>query len=161
MRRINAGLGKWQHAIQLKCQNTNNTNDRIWLADLAKRLPNASSVYLHGFDVSDAQFPPETPTISPTGQTIPLSVHDALKPFPPEHNGRYDLVHIRLLTAGLKQDDYTIVLNNARNLLSKVSHHFILSILSDLHLQNPTAGSNGEKSTVQCSAPTNSPSSQQ
>jgi hypothetical protein len=110
-----------RHSI--KCQNTN-TNDRIWLADLVKRLPNASSVYLHGFDISDAQFPPENPIIGPTGQNIPLSVHDALKPFPTEHNGRYDLVHIRLLTAGLKQGDYTIVLNNARNLLSKLPHHF-------------------------------------
>lgn len=50
---------------------------------------------------------------------IPLTVQDALKQYPAEHQGRYDLVHIRLLTAGLKQDDYGTILKNARALLSK------------------------------------------
>ncbi|KAJ5661902.1 Methyltransferase type 12 [Penicillium maclennaniae] len=94
------------------------TGTGIWLADLAKRLPNAQSVYLHGFDISDAQFPPDHTISGPQGRKIPLSVQDGLKPFPPEHLGRYDLVHIRLLTAGLLQDGYATVLKNARDLLT-------------------------------------------
>lgn len=105
-------MGKYQNIIT-------NPQYRIWLADLAKRLPDAPSVYLHGFDVSDAQFPPDHTISGPHGLKIPLTVQDGLKPFPAEHFGRYDLVHIRLLTAGLPQDGYAKVLQNARDLLSK------------------------------------------
>jgi hypothetical protein len=107
-------------------QQTNNQHKyRIWLADLVKRLPNASSVYMHGFDVSDEQFPPDNTITGPQGRAIPLSVQDGLKPFPAEHLGRYDIVHIRLLTAGLPQDGYAKVLNNARDLLSKTPPIYI------------------------------------
>ncbi|EKV06359.1 MFS transporter, putative [Penicillium digitatum Pd1] len=92
------------------------TGTGIWLQDVANLLPN-KSVYLHGFDISSTQYP-QRHEIPRSGQKpIPLTVHDALHPFPAEHRGRYDLVHIRLLTAGLKQADYTRVLANARALL--------------------------------------------
>lgn len=96
-----------------------NDNHSIWLADFANKTPNSSSIYLHGFDVSSDQFPPGNEITGPETRKIPLSVQDALNPYPPEHQGRYDLVHIRLLTAGLKQADYGTVLKNARTLLSK------------------------------------------
>lgn len=97
------------------------SHDRIWLEDLATKFPNPSSLVLHGFDISPAQFPTAHEIIGPGKTRIPLSVHDALQPYPPEHIGRYDLVHIRLLTAGLKQGDYAVVLKNARELLSMYS----------------------------------------
>ncbi|KAJ5329784.1 Methyltransferase type 12 [Penicillium brevicompactum] len=84
------------------------TGTGVWLEDVAKTLP--KSVYLHGFDISAAQIPIREGPIA-------LSVHDVLYPFPEEHQSRYDLVHIRLLTAGLKKKDYAIVLANARALL--------------------------------------------
>ncbi|CEO61059.1 hypothetical protein PMG11_05436 [Penicillium brasilianum] len=93
------------------------TGTGIWLEDLATKFPNPSSLELHGFDISPAQFPTAHEIIGPGKTRIPLSVHDALQPYPPEHIGRYDLVHIRLLTAGLKQGDYAVVLKNARELL--------------------------------------------
>jgi hypothetical protein len=74
---------------------------------------------MHGFDISDEQFPPSKTIIGPQGLKILLTAHDGLKPYPAEHLGRYDIVHIRLLTAGLPQDGYATVLNNARDLLSK------------------------------------------
>ncbi|CAG7935500.1 unnamed protein product [Penicillium nalgiovense] len=92
------------------------TGTGVWLEDVAKVLPN-KSVYLHGFDISSDQFPRGHRIQRPGQKSIPLSAHDALHPFPAEHRGRYDLVHIRLLTAGLKQADYTRVLANARALL--------------------------------------------
>ncbi|KAJ5773340.1 Major facilitator superfamily domain general substrate transporter [Penicillium paradoxum] len=92
------------------------TGTGVWLEDVAELLPNKSA-YLHGFDISSDQYPPghEIPRLGQ--KPIQLSVHNALHSFPPEHHGRYDLVHIRLLTAGLKQADYTTVLVNARALL--------------------------------------------
>ncbi|KAJ5034553.1 hypothetical protein NUH16_005992 [Penicillium rubens] len=92
------------------------TGTGVWLEDVAKVLPN-KSVHLHGFDISSDQFPRGHQIQRPGQKPIPLSVHDALHPFPAEHRGRYDLVHIRLLTAGLKQADYIRVLANARTLL--------------------------------------------
>ncbi|KAJ5776549.1 uncharacterized protein N7511_001560 [Penicillium nucicola] len=100
------------------------TGTGIWLEDVANSLPN-KSVYLHGFDISSAQYPPGNEIHRPGRSPIPLSVHDALYPFPVEHHGRYDLVHIRLLTAGLQYSSYAIVLQNARELLSKYIHPFI------------------------------------
>ncbi|CAG8348969.1 unnamed protein product [Penicillium salamii] len=87
------------------------TGTGIWLEDVAQTLP--GSVHLHGFDISSAQFPSHRNHQRP----ISLSVHDVLHPFPVEHHSRYDLVHIRLLTAGLKKNDYATVLANARALL--------------------------------------------
>ncbi|KAJ9488542.1 hypothetical protein VN97_g4769 [Penicillium thymicola] len=92
------------------------TGTGIWLEDVADLLPN-KSLYLHGFDISSSQYPPHHEIQRPGQNPIPLSVHNALAPFPAEHRGRYDLVHIRLLTAGLKQVDYMRVLTNARALL--------------------------------------------
>lgn len=92
----------------------------VWLEDVAKMYPKA---YLHGFDISSAQYPKPR-------QYIPLSVHDVLRPFPKEHHSRYDLVHIRLLTAGLKKEAYSTVLANARALLSTA---LPISIHSPLH----------------------------
>ncbi|KAJ5168854.1 uncharacterized protein N7482_004448 [Penicillium canariense] len=88
----------------------------VWLADLATILPN-TPLDLHGFDISAAQYPPDSVIVVPGKARIPLAVHDALVPYPPEHLGRYDLVHIRLLTAGLKKGDFPVVLRNARSLL--------------------------------------------
>ncbi|KAJ5089837.1 hypothetical protein N7532_008521 [Penicillium argentinense] len=93
------------------------TGTGIWLEELAKNLPAVSPLDLQGFDISPSQFPPSHELHGPRNERIPLAVHDSLKPYPSEHQGRYDLVHIRLLTAGLKRDDYATVLKNARDLL--------------------------------------------
>jgi hypothetical protein len=117
-----------------------NNYTRVWLEDFATKHPDPSSLDLHGFDISPAQFPTAHEIILAGKTRIPLSVHDTLLPYPPEHLGRYDLVHIRLLTAGLKQGDYTVLLKNARSLLSMYyTHHQQKFILSQPHLRrNPT-----------------------
>lgn len=87
--------------------------------ELAKYLPSCAPWRrLHGFDISSSQFPNESQIQAFGGNDVVLSVHDALTRYPVEHRGRYDLVHIRLLTAGLKEDEYKAVLNNAKELLS-------------------------------------------
>lgn len=91
---------------------------RIWLFDtqnhLNAKIPNSPPRTFHGFDISDAQFPPSTPA------GIELSVHDVLKPFPPEHHNRYDLVNVRMLVAGLAEKEYATAVENLAAILSKI-----------------------------------------
>lgn len=91
---------------------------RIWLFDtqnhLNAKIPNSPPRTFHGFDISDAQFPPSTTA------GIELSVHDVLKPFPPEHHNRYDLVNVRMLVAGLAEKEYATAVENLAAILSKI-----------------------------------------
>ncbi|XHG08344.1 hypothetical protein AWENTII_011449 [Aspergillus wentii] len=76
---------------------------------------NEEEYYYHGFDISPTQFIKynTSNTVSP----INLSVHNILDPFPEEHKGRYDLVHVRLLVMGLKVEDYEAAIRNIWGLL--------------------------------------------
>lgn len=84
----------------------------IWLRDLKKSLDTPQvDRYYHGFDISSEQFP-ENPG------AIQYSVHDLTVPFPQEHWGRYDLVHVRLLVAALEESDYKAAIANISRILS-------------------------------------------
>ncbi|EED23100.1 conserved hypothetical protein [Talaromyces stipitatus ATCC 10500] len=61
----------------------------------------------HDFDISDKQFPKDS-----SHDTIQLSLHNCLEPFPAERHGKYDLVHVRLMVAALKESDYKHVVAN-------------------------------------------------
>ncbi|KAL1966950.1 hypothetical protein VTN77DRAFT_3694 [Rasamsonia byssochlamydoides] len=92
------------------------TGTGVWLADVKNQLeekyPSDTPRYYHGFDISDAQFPAEGDRGS-----IKYSVHDCLQPFPAEHHGRYDLVHVRLLVAAIREKDYKVIVENLVPLL--------------------------------------------
>lgn len=66
-----------------------------WFVQLAPVLPEGST--MHGFDVSDAQFPKKD--TKPANMTF--AEHNALEPFPAELHGTFDAVHVRLLVAAL------------------------------------------------------------
>ncbi|KAJ5672227.1 hypothetical protein N7507_001354 [Penicillium longicatenatum] len=84
----------------------------IWLKDVAEVLDPDSQkpVYYHGFDISSQQFPKEQ-------ESIQFSIHDITKPFPEEHLGRYDLVHVRLLVAAIDESDYKLAIANINAIL--------------------------------------------
>lgn len=88
----------------------------IWLEDVSEVLGpgSQSSVYYHGFDISSQQFPKMQ-------EIIQFSVHDITKPFPEEHLGRFDLVHVRLLVAAIDESDYKSAIANIDAILS-MSH---------------------------------------
>lgn len=65
-----------------------------------------------GFDISPQQFP------TMRSETTSFYVHDLLKPFPAEHHGKYDLVHLRFLLAVLKEDQLKTAVDNLVPLLS-------------------------------------------
>ncbi|KAF5856605.1 hypothetical protein ETB97_007105 [Aspergillus alliaceus] len=87
---------------------------RIWLKDVSQLLNGTSSIqrYYHGFDISPQQFP-DSPG------KIQFSVHDITMPFPKEHWNRYDLVHVRLLVAGLAESEYKAAITNIYDILSR------------------------------------------
>jgi SAM-dependent methyltransferase len=83
----------------------------IWLVEVAQKFP---GVQCHGFDISDAQFPPKDRLPS----NVVLSVADAKKDFPKEFHGIFDVIQIRFLFAALwTDDDWTLVARNVKTLL--------------------------------------------
>ncbi|KAL1850612.1 hypothetical protein Plec18167_007902 [Paecilomyces lecythidis] len=75
------------------------TGTAIWLRELQDfyaSAPNGSNEkrYLHGFDISDAQYPSDL-------KDITLSIHDVTRPFDQQFHNRFDLVHVRLLVFAL------------------------------------------------------------
>lgn len=95
------------------------------------------------------QFPKD-----PSDESIQFSLQNCLEPFPLEHHGRYDLVHVRLLVAALKESEYKTAVANIATLLS-MSPSFAMSFLHFIliaWLQSLEAISNGKTlSTNTCS----------
>ncbi|KAL2059990.1 hypothetical protein VTL71DRAFT_9812 [Oculimacula yallundae] len=93
------------------------TGTGIWIQDLSTILSktpaanNQPRQYV-GFDISREFFPKEH------GEEFRYVQHNVLRPFPDEHLGKYDLVHVRLLVAALKEDEIPIALENVMELLA-------------------------------------------
>ncbi|KAL4755395.1 hypothetical protein BDW72DRAFT_163595 [Aspergillus terricola var. indicus] len=88
---------------------------RIWLLEardlLKSRVPNQEHRTFHGFDISVAQFP------RPPPEDVLFSCQDILKPFPPEHHRKYDLVHVRLLVTAFPEKEYDTAVRNLVEIL--------------------------------------------
>ncbi|KAJ5607777.1 hypothetical protein N7537_004396 [Penicillium hordei] len=86
------------------------TGTAAFLRDLAHDWPDA---ILHGYDISTSLFPP--------ARTLPKNVTlhllDARKDVPVSLYGQYDLVHIRLIAAGLTSSEWERVVRNLAKLL--------------------------------------------
>lgn len=80
---------------------------------LRRLCPVYASATLHGFDISPALFPSK----STLPNNIHLSVLDARQPVPDNLRGVYDLVHVRLLAAGLEAAEWGPVVQNLAQLL--------------------------------------------
>ncbi|KAK2773273.1 hypothetical protein FQN53_004184 [Emmonsiellopsis sp. PD_33] len=87
------------------------TGTGVWLRDLQKQLPN--TCILDGFDISLDQVPDRD--LFPTD--INYYAHDILAPFPAEFWGQYDVVNVRLLTLGLKDNEWEPAIQNLTTLL--------------------------------------------
>lgn len=87
------------------------TGTGAWLLTTSKELPTQAK--LHGYDISDAQFP--APGQLP--QNITLTTLDAKAPAPVHLHGQYDLVHLRLLNAAMLPEDWFKVATHAWSLL--------------------------------------------
>lgn len=72
------------------------------------------SARLDGFDISLKQFPPQQWLPS----NLHLHTHDAFTPFPEEHLGCYDVIHVRFFVTMLGWDNLPLFIENLRTLLS-------------------------------------------
>ena len=84
------------------------TGTGAWLLDVAKSCP--ATWTLQGFDMSDAQFPQHEPRLS-------FDKLNILGPIPHELQGRYDLVHLRLLVCGLARGEWELAARNVLQML--------------------------------------------
>ena len=86
---------------------------RLFLIDnLFLTLP--TTVELHGFDISDAQFP--VPEYLPSN--VKLYKQDSLKEPPPYLQGHYDVVHLRLFMSSILQGKPEPLMFHVSKLLS-------------------------------------------
>lgn len=83
------------------------------MLDLSRDLP--STTTFHGFDIDLAQCPPS----DSFPDNVRVTQWDMFSPPPPQLVGQFDVVHLRLLTLVIKNNDPTAVIKNVMQLLSK------------------------------------------
>lgn len=98
------------------------TGTAIWLLDLAQTL--STETELVGFDISTQQFP--APDERPSN--IELHEQSVLNPFPDRYHGYFDVVAVRLITAGLRAGDWEVAVENVSKLLSMYQRRSIIII---------------------------------
>lgn len=86
------------------------TGTGVFLLQLAKLYPEAT---LRGFDISPELYP--APESLPSN--VQLGIMDVKQPPPPEEHNRYDVVHVRLLTAAMNPTDWDSAVRNLTRLL--------------------------------------------
>ena len=89
----------------------NRLHARIWLIDVNRQLPSAR---LDGFDISADQYPPKEWLPA----NLSLQTLDIRKPIPEELKGKYDVVHVRLFLAVVRNDDPSPILRSLSCMLS-------------------------------------------
>lgn len=90
---------------------------RIWLFDLAPSM--SPSVQLHGFDISEAQYPPK----HMWPRNVKLELLDAFKNVPPTLVGQYDVVHVRMWASNIRDGNTGPLISHLQQLLSEYYHH--------------------------------------
>jgi len=111
------------------------TGTAIWLLDLAQML--SPEAQLYGFDISGKQFP----AAEDRPANVSLHEHNVLEPFPEEYHGFFDIVAVRLITAGLRPGNWDAAVRNISVLLKPGGHlQWIEPIHSTLQVFNSKPG---------------------
>ncbi|TEA19692.1 N-methyltransferase tcpN [Colletotrichum sidae] len=87
------------------------TGTGVWLRELAAQLP--ASAELRGIDMDATKFPPA----SELPPNMSMTKHNALRPFPEDMRGTFDVVHVRLIVLGMKKGDWEVVAEHLHTLL--------------------------------------------
>ena len=113
------------------------TGTGVWLRETAQELVNdtkrthdssagggvgGGAVHDHefvGFDISPSQFPHPEDEAASGNAHVDFVVHDITEPFPPQYHGKFDLVHVRLLSYAIKAADLARVVENVVQILRK------------------------------------------
>ncbi|KAI4858796.1 S-adenosyl-L-methionine-dependent methyltransferase [Hypoxylon rubiginosum] len=104
----------WAHVKELEAPKIADvgTGTGIWATELAAQLPETTIIDGYDFDVKKFPDPKTLP------KNVTLQFGDIFKPFPPEINGKYDVVHVRFLVFALKKDDWLVAVKNLRKLVA-------------------------------------------
>lgn len=92
------------------------TGTGIFLLDVVKDLPKTSRIF--GFDITDAHFPTRD-----VPENVQFVQHDMRTPFPEEYLGRFDVINIRLVLLGLRDDEWSLAAEQLATLLSRKPKH--------------------------------------
>ncbi|CAK39243.1 hypothetical protein M747DRAFT_318935 [Aspergillus niger ATCC 13496] len=117
------------------------TGNGIWLHDFARGKP--PSVDLHGFDISLDQVGPK-PWL-PTN--IHMHIWNIFEDVPDEFIGYFDIVHVRLITVVVKNNDPRPILANLRKLLSLSPNSNYIARLTTHCIKDPAATFSGMRLT--------------
>lgn len=107
------------------------TGSGIFLKELASKLPKEAE--LEGFDMDSSKFP--DPSTLPAN--VRLQLGNVLEPFPEKELGKYDLVHVKLLYAAMKKDDWPLATKNLKTLLKPGGYLFWSEIGAYGYASNP------------------------
>jgi len=92
---------------------TNADRDRLWLCDLASRLP--PSTKLRGFDISSEQFP----STQSRPSNVEFDTLDVLQEPPLGLHGQFNVVHLRLLQSVVNDNNPSAIISHCLKLLSR------------------------------------------
>ncbi|RBR13195.1 hypothetical protein FVER53590_09875 [Fusarium verticillioides] len=123
----------WQHLKSLPAPKVAdaNTGTGIYLKELAPKLPKEAQ--LDGFDIDTRKF--HDPSSLPAN--VKLQYGNVLEPFTKEYLGTYDLVHVKLLYAALKKDEWLQAVKNLKTLLKPDGFLFWCEIGAYGYASNP------------------------
>ncbi|KAF5568750.1 methyltransferase domain-containing protein [Fusarium napiforme] len=123
----------WQHLKSLPAPKVAdaNTGTGIFLKELAPKLTREAQ--LDGFDIDTRKF--HDPSSLPAN--VRLQYGNVLEPFAKEYLGTYDLVHVKLLYAALKKDEWLQAVKNLKTLLKPDGYLFWSEIGAYGYASNP------------------------
>ena len=99
------------------------TGTGIWLEEVQHELEHArggESMQYVGFDISEDLFPNLNDTL------LEYVVHDAVTPFPEKYHERFDLVHLRFLSYGIKESQLEDCVDSVSKLIRKLALSIII-----------------------------------
>lgn len=99
------------------------TQHSIWLFDLAPSMP--PTVQLHGFDISEEQYPPK----HMWPENVSLALLDAFRDVPPTLVGQYDVVHVRMWAANIRDGKTGPLISHLQQLLSSAHHPRLVTFI--------------------------------
>ncbi|KAF5647802.1 methyltransferase domain protein [Fusarium tjaetaba] len=138
----------WQHLKSLPAPKVADadTGTGIFLKELAPKLPTEAQLY--GFDIDTRKF--HDPASFPAN--VKLQYGNVLVPFPKEYLGMYDLVHVKLLYAALKKDEWLQAVKNLKTLLKPDGYLFWCDVGGYGYASNPYSASVNEWKRIESAA---------
>ncbi|KXH62207.1 hypothetical protein CSAL01_10592 [Colletotrichum salicis] len=138
----------WNHLNSLKAPKIADaaTGSGIFLREISTKL--SAEAQLDGFDMDSSKFP--DPALLPAN--VNLRIGNVMEPFPQGMQGQYDLVHVKLLYAAMKKEDWLLAVKNLKTLLKPDGYLFWSEIGAYGYASNPYSAAFHEWKRIECEA---------